>query len=327
MVSDSAPSTRPRARSGTTICERGPIARISSAPSSPVVSRADLTTASGAMSGVSLASPVAIVVPMPTRSDAASVPRSRQARMSASRSGSWWAIATGRRPDLPSSSSIFTKSASSGTSSRAKRSSRSSTPSAESRTSPARTSRSCRFVAYRRAVTSCTTTTAATIVPSPSRIGAELASSTRRLPSRPVNSISSPRTTSPRTRDRASGHSSRVYGRPSACQASNWASSRRVPLGATDMPISPSRRLVSSTRPVASAITTPTGSWRSTPSSCISAALRSVTSMTTAPTPPTSPSTRMGNQLASTCRTCPVPGCSAVSSRSRTGSPLSMTCW
>ena len=210
MVSDSAPSTRPRARNGTTICDRGPIARISSAPSSPVVSRAERTTASVAMSAVSLASPVAIVVPMPTRSETASVPRSRHARMSASRLGSWWAMATGRRPPLPSSSSIFTKSASSGTSNRAKRSSRSSTPSAESSTSPARTSRSCRCVACRRAVTSWTTTTAATIVPMPSRIGAALASSTRRPPSVPANSISSPRTISPRVSDRVSGHCSVV---------------------------------------------------------------------------------------------------------------------
>jgi hypothetical protein len=81
---------------------------MSCAPSSPVVSRAERTTASCAISGMSFASPWASVVPMPTRSDAASVPRSRQARISASRSGSWWAIATGRRPLLPSSSSIFT---------------------------------------------------------------------------------------------------------------------------------------------------------------------------------------------------------------------------
>ena len=108
MVRESAPSTRPRARSGTTICERGPISRISSAPSSPVVSNAERTMASGTISGVIFASPVANVVAMPTRSDSDSVPRARHARISASRSGSWCAIATGRRPPLPSSSSIFT---------------------------------------------------------------------------------------------------------------------------------------------------------------------------------------------------------------------------
>ena len=107
-MSESAPSTRPRARSGTTICERGPIASIRSAPSWPVLSRAERTTASGTMSAVSFASPVANVVPIPTRSCSPSVPRSRHLRISASRSGSWWAIATGRRPPSPSSSSIFT---------------------------------------------------------------------------------------------------------------------------------------------------------------------------------------------------------------------------
>ena len=64
-------------------------------------------------------------------------------------------------------------------------------------------------------MTSCITTTAATITPSASRIGAELASIVRCAPSARTYVISSPRTTSPLRSDRMTGYSPSRYCCPS----------------------------------------------------------------------------------------------------------------
>jgi len=66
-----------------------------------------------------------------------------------------------------------------------------------------------------RSVMSTKVQTAAVTVPSASWIGAELTTIVPRVPSRRSTSTSSPVTTSPRVRERDSGHSSSSYGRPS----------------------------------------------------------------------------------------------------------------
>ena len=84
--------------------------------------------------------------------------------------------------------------------------------------------RACRSAAYApsrrrrasaRSLMSTNVQTAAVTVPSGSWMGAALTTSVPRVPSPRSKSTSSPVITSPRARDRASGHSCGRYGRPS----------------------------------------------------------------------------------------------------------------